>query len=109
MREQLQQCIKECLNCHSACLAMVTYCLQKGGTHAEQNHIRLLLDCAEICQTSENFMLRVSPFHKRTCGICAEICIQCAQDCARFGDDAQMQACADTCRRCAESCQQMAA
>jgi hypothetical protein len=109
MHEQLQQCIKECLNTHSACLAMVTYCLQKGGAHAEQSHIRLLLDCAEICQISENFMLRVSPFHKRTCGICAEICMQCAQDCARFGDDAQMQACADTCRRCAESCQQMAA
>jgi MinD superfamily P-loop ATPase len=86
----------------------VTYCLQKGGNHAEQSHIRLLLDCAEICETSANFMLRTSELHARTCGVCAEVCERCAQDCDRMGDDAQMKACADMCRRCAESCRQMA-
>ncbi len=108
MSTDMQACIQECLSCHSVCLATVTHCLQMGGEHAEAAHIGLLLDCAEICQTSANFMLRSSNFHTRTCALCAEICEQCAADCERFGDDAQMKACAENCRRCAESCRRMA-
>ncbi len=108
VNSEMQQCIQNCSDCHSICLNTVFYCLQKGGMHSELPHIRLMLDCAEICQTSANFMLRGSNLHARTCGTCAEVCEQCATDCDRMGDDAQMKACADICRRCAESCRQMA-
>ena len=107
MSSDMQQCIQECLSCHSTCLATVQYCLQMGGSHAEVHHITTLLDCAEICQTSANFMLRGSELHTRTCGVCAEICERCAQECERMGDDAQMRACAEACRRCADSCRRM--
>jgi hypothetical protein len=107
VNQEMQQCIQNCLDCHSICLNTVTYCLQKGGQHAEANHIRLLMDCAQSCQTSADFMLRSSNFHTQFCGACAQVCEQCAQDCDRMGDDAQMKACADMCRRCAESCRQM--
>ena len=105
---EMQQCINECLSCHSICLQTVTHCLQMGGKHAEASHIQLLLACAEICQTSANFMLLGSDLHTRTCGVCAEVCEQCATSCEQMGSDAQMQACAEACRRCAESCQRMA-
>ncbi|PSO54322.1 MAG: ferredoxin [Cyanobacteria bacterium QH_1_48_107] len=106
--QEMQPCIQNCLDCHSICLSTVTYCLQKGGQHAAPAHIRLMLDCAEICQTSANFMLKGSEFHGRTCGVCGEICERCAQDCDRMGDDAQMKACAEMCRQCASTCKQMA-
>jgi hypothetical protein len=96
------------MNCHAVCQEMVTHCLQQGGEHAEAGHLRLLLDCAEICQVSANFMLRGSPFHVRTCAACAEICQACAEDCEQMGGDERMRACAEACRRCAESCAQMA-
>jgi hypothetical protein len=81
-----------------------------GGKHAEAAHIRLLLDCAEICATSANIMLRGSDLHGKTCGVCAEVCERCADDCARLADgDGLMTRCADMCRRCAESCRTMAA
>ena len=96
------------LGCHAICVETVTHCLEMGGKHAEAAHIRLLLDCAEICQTSANFMLRGSDLHGRTCGVCAEVCERCAQDCERFGDDEHMQACAKACRSCAASCRKMA-
>lgn len=108
MKETLRECMEECLNCHGICLNTITYCLEQGGRHAEADHIRLLLDCAEICQTSANFMLRGSLQHTRTCAVCAEICTQCAHDCQPLQDDAQMKNCAEACRRCAESCRQMA-
>ena len=104
----MQSCIDDCLECHSICLETVTHCLQMGGKHAEPRHIRLLLDCAEICQTSANFMLRSSDLHGHTCGVCATVCTACAEDCERFRDDPQMMACAEMCRRCAASCQEMA-
>jgi hypothetical protein len=105
---EMQICIQDCLDCHSLCLETITYCLQQGGWHANLPHIRLLLDCAEICQTSANFMLRGSAFREYTCDICAEICAECAEECGQFSGDEQMQACADMCRRCALSCQEMA-
>jgi hypothetical protein len=106
--EDRQRCIQECLNCHSICLTTMTYCLQKGGAHAEVAHVQLLLDCAEICQTSANFMLRGSDQHRRTCAACAAICEVCAAACAQMSDDPPMQNCAEACRRCAESCRRMA-
>ena len=108
MHDHMQRCIQECLQCHRSCLEIVTHCLRTGGTHAEAGHIRLLLDCAEICQTSANFMLRGSDLHTHTCGVCAEVCERCARSCEQMGNDEQMQACAEVCRRCAESCRQMA-
>lgn len=106
--QEMQECIQNCLNCHRICLETVSHCLQMGGKHADPGHIRLLLDCAEICATSANFMIRGSTFHSRTCGICAEVCQRCAEDCEQLGaNDQQMKACAETCKRCAQSCQHM--
>ncbi len=105
---RLQQCIDECTKCHDICLATIQHCLKRGGKHAEAGHITLLLDCAEICQTSANFMLRGSTLHRNTCMVCAEVCTRCADSCERLSDDEQMRACAEDCRSCAQSCEQMA-
>lgn len=101
-------CIDNCVECHRVCLEVVQHCLRKGGKHAEADHIRLLLDCAEICQTSANFMIRGSDLHTHMCGVCAEICARCAEECERMGDDDEMRRCGEVCRRCAESCRRMA-
>jgi hypothetical protein len=61
----------------------------------------MLMDCAEICQASANFMQGGSPLHMQTCAACAE-------DCERFKDDEMMAACAKACRRCEASCREMA-
>ncbi len=105
---KMQQCIDECLACHRVCLETVQHCLRMGGKHAEASHIRLLQDCAQICGTSADFMLRGSDLHARTCGVCAEVCERCAESCAQLGGDTQMKACEDACRRCAASCREMA-
>lgn len=107
--EEMRRCIEECSTCHDVCLATVTHCLQMGGEHAEASHMRLLLDCAQICDTSADFMLRGSELHGETCRACAVVCERCAEACERFNDDEIMAACAEACRRCAESCRQMAA
>jgi hypothetical protein len=106
--ELMQRCIENCTECHAVCLTTAAHALKQGGGHAEEAHIRLMLDCAEICQTSANFMLRNSPLHTLTNRACAEVCERCAEYCERFPDDPQMVACAEVCRRCAATCREMA-
>lgn len=52
--------IQAALDCHTTCLETISHCLAKGGDHARPDHIKLLIDCAEICQTAANFMARES-------------------------------------------------
>jgi hypothetical protein len=92
--------------CHDICLETSMHCLEMGGPHAEPSHLRLLRECAEICQTSAYFMLLGSEFDADVCDVCARICDRCAESCDRFTDDF-MKRCADICRRCAESCRNM--
>ena len=105
LNEAMQDAIKACLDCHSMCLdTAMNDCLQRGGRHVEQKHLRLMLNCAELCQTSANFMLSDSPLHGRVCGVCAEACEACAKSCDQVGE---MSECAEECRKFAESCRRM--
>jgi hypothetical protein len=105
---EMRDCIEQCTSCHSVCLDTINYCLEEGGEHAAPAHIRLLIDCADMCRTAADFMIRGSELHAAVCRACAEFCERCADDCARFSDDEHMQQCAQACRRCAESCLRMA-
>lgn len=107
MSADMQTCIDACHDCHVSCLSMaMTHCLEMGGEHADPRHMTLMLDCAEICQTTLNFMARNSDHHAHLCRECAEICRACAASCEQLEG---MEECAQACRRCAESCDRMAA
>ena len=106
--QEMERCITDCGECHEVCLSTVSHCLEKGGRHAEAGHVRLLLDCAQICHISADFMIRGSDLHTVTCGACAEVCARCAESCDRMAEDELDRRCAEVCRRCAESCRQMA-
>jgi hypothetical protein len=105
----LAQCIQDCLDCYRECLGTATtYCLDQGGDHDEPQHIRLMLDCAEMCRTCADFMIRESASHQAACGLCADLCERCADSCDAI-DDEHLRRCAERCRRCAASCREMAA
>ncbi len=105
---QMVDAIRTASGCHDTCMESVVHCLKLGGDHAAPSHIRMLIDCAEICETTANFMLRSSDYHGRVCGVCADVCEACASECKKFTDDAMMRDCAELCLRCAESCREMA-
>lgn len=103
----MQSCVDACQSCHATCLETIAHCLSIGGEHAAADHIRTMSDCAQICATSADFMLRGSSSHADVCGICADICDACAESCAAL-EGAEMKRCADQCRSCAASCREMA-
>jgi hypothetical protein len=104
----MNECIDNGTQCHALCLETINYCLSKGGKHAAADHIALMATCADICATSADAMLRGTAIHPVICGACAEVCRRCAESCAMFEGDEDMQRCAEICRRCAESCAAMA-
>ncbi|MBU8541994.1 MAG: ferredoxin [Bosea sp. 12-68-7] len=105
----MSNCIRECLDCHRSCTETVIHVLHGGGHHAEATHLVSLLDCAQICITSADFMARHSPHHAHLCRECAEICEACAKLCEEHEDpDGRMKANAEACRRCAATCREMA-
>ena len=103
---EVRASISDCLACYSACTEAVTYCLEQGGAHADSAHIRLLLDCAAMCRTAADFMLRNSDCQSNVCTLAAEVAAACARSCAGLKDDPRMKAVADACLRCASSCKQ---
>lgn len=107
LSDEIQICIQNCLRCAQVCEQTIQHCLRRGGHHATPDHIRLMQDCAEVCQLAANFMSRDSYFYPKTCETCAVICLACFIECERMADDQIMRQCAETCRRCAESCNQI--
>ena len=108
MTAELERCIQHCMDCVNICEQTITHCLMMGGKHAAAEHITLMMDCAEVCNSAAKLMLHGSHFHQRMCEVCADICEACAKDCERLaGGDRSMLTCAETCRTCAESCRHM--
>ena len=107
MSAEMQACMDACHHCRVTCLSIVTqHCLPMGGEHARPEHIKIMLDCAQICATSLDFMARGSDQHKLVCGVCAQICRACAASCEKLDG---MEDCVAACLRCAEACEKMAA
>ena len=109
MGQHMKQCIELCQQCYQVCSELLSSGLGRSTISSHEVTLRLLQDCAEICQVSANFMLRSSEFHTQTCGVCAAICLRCAEACEENSADSRLQHCADVCRQCAESCQLMMA
>lgn len=107
--EMVKECIDACTKCANVCQETIDYCLKQGGDHVAESHIKLLLDCAEICRVCDDFLLRRSQQATGVCRVCAEVCDACATSCSSFKGDSQMEKCAEMCTKCAESCREMSA
>jgi hypothetical protein len=101
--------LEACQDCYRICLAMVNHCQVQGGALAEPKQIRLLLDCAEICQTTADFLPRGSNLHLTICNACVVVSLKCAAACEELIEDELMQSCAAACRRAAAACQTLVA
>jgi hypothetical protein len=103
--EMMTECLRNCTECHNVCLQTAVDNEVAGQIKAED--LKLLINCAEICRSSADFLNTNSPYHRDVCRTCAEICDACAKMCERSAIPV-MKSCAPICRTCAESCRRMA-
>ena len=104
-----RDCLRACRDAQAACLETAGYSVRMKGYYAEIGHLRLLEDCAKLCEVSIDFLLRGSEMQISVLGLCADVCRRCASDCERFDYDQRLLACAAACERCAEVCRPLAA
>jgi hypothetical protein len=100
---EMQQCIQDCLNCSATCKRTAEACKRAGGEHGKAEHVYMLLDCGEICQTAAHFMQHNSPLYGYVCQAALQVANHCGEECDRVGDTD----CANACRTAVESLQQV--
>jgi len=106
-RPGVDSCVRSCEEAERACNRAIRYGLDRGGIHADPEHLRLLLDCSRVCARSAEILRRGWWEHSPICLECAELCGACAVDCSGF-DDRLLRACAEACRRCIQCCRHYA-
>jgi hypothetical protein len=105
---QMRACIEATSACYAVCTETLTYSLNAGGLLSEEGHIRLLIDCREICQTTQNTLLRASDLGILLATVCVEACEKVAESCRRIDGDEQLLECAEVCDETANCCRQLA-
>lgn len=94
--EYLAYCIAACEHCADACLS-------EDNPSSLAECIRLNRDCADICQLALTYISRDSVYADSAVEECADICIDCAEECEKHDHD-HCKNCAEACRACAKAC-----
>jgi hypothetical protein len=106
---EARECIEATSDCYTVCSETLTHSLGDAGTPAHARHIRLLIDCAEISQTTQNSLVRASELGLMMAAVCVEACEKVAVSCRRIDtSDPQLNTCAEVCDHTANCCRQLA-
>ncbi len=104
MSDTRKNAISACQSCHLVCQEALAYHGDEtGGRQLSSQHIKRLMSCIEICQTTANMLMIRAPLTDRLCEICAHICEQCATSCRAIECDSMKQ-CAKEAGDCAKAC-----
>ena len=96
--------IRACSACAVACDACTEACRQAADPQPLRQCIERCHDCADVCRLTALLMARESEWATTLCGLCARLCLACAEECARHPLP-QCQECAQTCQHCADECE----
>lgn len=91
-------------NCAKVCNETLAYCLEQGGDHVKAEHLKVMIDCVDVCTLAARLHERDSRLRVQAMEICASACKTCAETCEEFQDDEVMRLCAQACRECQQHC-----
>jgi len=83
---------------------IIEYSLAEGGPYSDHDVVGSILNTIEIANLHTKYLLRKSEFRGQSANLCAEICDDCADQCARFREDDIMIFASEVCRECAVNC-----
>ena len=106
--EFVDRTIQSCRDCRDICVETVFHGIKMGGERSQMDVLGVLMDCAGICELSERFMLRGSPYFRRIAPSVIEICESCARTCDTIRGDEFFSTCGRNCRNTAENLRQLA-
>lgn len=89
-------CAENCYQCYRNCLDEL-HCEKK------KHCLKLLMDCAMICELTATMVALSSEFLRDQIRLCARVCERCKEECEQ---EAEMycKTCAEACTRCFHEC-----
>jgi len=104
--KETRECVQACLDCHNCCTQMIAACME--ADHCDSKTMKMLMDCAQMCQMCAGLMLRGSDMSGKMCAMCVEMCNACALACETMAKgNARLMQCAKACRACADMCMRL--
>jgi hypothetical protein len=100
---QNKEIVDVLLECAATCEWCADQCLNEDQLKKLIDCIRTDRDCATICRSSAELLIRDSKYSAQVIDICEQVCRDCAEECEKHEHD-HCRACADACRRCEEVC-----
>jgi hypothetical protein len=101
----LEECLAACTACFAACECCAAACLRAEDVKAMAPLIALARACADVCSLTARLLAQRSEFSVEYCGLCAEVCHTCREECLKHTTEAH---CADTLLKCEQACQRFA-
>ena len=106
--EALVECANTCTQCADACLS------EDGLSPDLAKCIRLDLDCADVCVTTNRVVSRQTAYDanvtRTLLEACAEACKSCGDECEKHAEQMEhCRICAESCRGCEEACREFLA
>ena len=103
-----KECIDACLTCAALCNHCASSCTQEEDIKMMARCIQLDMECASICYSASRLMSLGSEHAPAICRLCADICVQCGEECGKH-DNEHCRECAQQCMVCSAACNKMAA
>lgn len=111
--EKLRACIEACGECAQACTLCADACLGEESVADLVTCVRLDLDCADLCETTQRVLSRRTGNEETIRALleaCAQICRRCGEECERHAEHHEhCRVCAEACRRCETACRELLA
>jgi len=110
--DELAHCIGSCVICATTCTACADACLAEEMEHDLTECIRTNLDCADVCRTTGQALVRQTQpdftllYHQADA--CRFACNACAKICEQHADmHEHCRICAEACRQCEAACDKL--
>ncbi len=84
--QELKACIDTCLACATACNHCASSCTKEEDVKMMVKCIQTDMECAAACYAAAQLMSLGSNKAKEMCCLCAQICVECADECEKKGE-----------------------
>lgn len=110
--EAVAQCIERLQDCAQACTACADACLAEDMIGQLRTCIRLNMDCADICMTTERSLSRMTGADLTVVRSLLDTCMvatrACGMECRRHAEmHEHCRICADACHDAEQACMQL--
>lgn len=108
MTPVIRQSMKDCMEAHISCVELERRAREMDDLRVDASFLRTVRECAEMCRLTAEAALHDSDSRSALAKACVEVSRRCAEDCARFQGNVEMQRCADVCARAVLASQRLA-